>query len=173
MALYWRGKIDLENAILKIFFEKAPANLRRHSLSFIGRSLLNTKEEIPAAMLERLTTLWESRLRTVTSSVSSNLEELSSFGWWFASAKFDSSWGLNQLLLALESAGQIEADHQVINRLKDLSVEFPELTVECLTLISGSKDVPLVFLAWPEQVQDILHSAINSASHPAAKKPSA
>jgi hypothetical protein len=170
MVLYWRGKLDLENVILKQFFAKAAGNLRRHSLSFIGRSLLNTKEEVPAAVLERLKALWISRLQAITSSGSSNLEEFSSFGWWFASGKFESNWGLEQLLSVLQSAGHAEADHQVINRLRDLSSESPELTMECLALMFGSKDASLIFLAWREQVYKILNAAISSGNQKAHEK---
>lgn len=146
MTLYWHGKLDMGSPILARFFEKAPSAVRGHSLSFIGRSLLSMKEDIPATVLGRLKRLWEWRLDMATSAASSSKEELTSFGWWFASGKFDSNWGLKQLVLVLQSAGHTEGGHQVIDRLKDLAPQSPELTMDCLTLMFGRKDASLIFL---------------------------
>jgi hypothetical protein len=170
MALYWHGKLDIGSPILARFFEKAPGAVRGHGLSFIGRSLLSMKEEIPATALERLKRLWEWRLDTATSAASSNNEELPFFGWWFASGKFDSNWGLKQLFLVFQNAGHTEADHQVINRLRDLTPQFPELTMDCLTLMCGSNDASLIFLAWRGQVHEILDAAIRSGNQRAHEK---
>jgi hypothetical protein len=170
LTLYWHGKLDIGNPILARFYEQAPAALRRHSLSFIGRSLLSTEEEIPATVLERLKRLWEWRLDTTTSAASSNTEELTSFGWWFASGRFGSDWELKQLSSVLQSAGHTEADHQVINRLKDLAPQSPELTVDCLALMFASKNASLIFLAWREQAHEILDTAIRSRNPKAHEK---
>lgn len=70
----------------------------------------------------------------------------------------------------LQSVGRTEADHQVINRLKDLSSQSPKLTVDCLAVAFGSKDASLVFLAWREQLHDILNTAIRSGNPKALEK---
>jgi hypothetical protein len=68
MVLYWRGKLNLTDTILECLFERAPDNLRGHALSFIGRELFNSKEEIPTSTLERLKILWERRTNAAQSS---------------------------------------------------------------------------------------------------------
>jgi hypothetical protein len=170
MILFWHERLDFEDPLLVHFFEKAPDSLRSHALSFIGRELFNAKAEIPASTLERLKVLWDSRIHSAQSSPSSHKAELSAFGWWFASRKFDDKWALTQLSASLRLTDQTDAGHQVIGRLVDLVSEFPEQVIECLSLmITGDKGT-LLGLAWREQVRSILTAVVNSTDFKAREK---
>ena len=170
MILFWHGKLDLEDSLLRHFFERASDDLCSHALSFIGRELFNAKTEIPTSTLERLRTLWDSRIHSAQSSPLSHIAELSAFGWWFASSKFDNKWALTQLSASLRLVDQVEAEHQVIKRLADLVSELPEHVIECLSLmITGGKGTLLV-LAWREQVRSILTATVNSENSEARER---
>lgn len=166
MELYWRGKLDVTDDILVHYFEKASDTLRRVTLAFIGRSLLNEKGEIRTEVLDRLRTLWEYRMQ----ASQSHSTELAAFGWWFASAKFAPDWSLNQLLTVLQRAGQIDADYQTINQLQKLAPEFPEPVIECLSLIFTGQRDPLMFIAYSQNVHAILTSVISSENSSAHDK---
>jgi len=170
MVLYWHGILDLEERIMRRFFEIAPDELRAHALSFVGRELLNEKGQIPITTVQRLRLLWESRNHAVQSSPSSNVAELSAFGWWFASAKFEDAWALAQLSTILSIAKSIEAEHQVLKRLSILASEFPEQAIDCLSLMATYERAPWTFVVWREEIRAIMVSAIKSNSKNAAKK---
>ncbi|MGD0177792.1 MAG: hypothetical protein ABSA50_03985 [Candidatus Bathyarchaeia archaeon] len=164
MILYWRGKLNLTDVILRRFFERASDNTRGHALSFVGRELSNVKEEIQTSTLERLMMLWEHRLETseLSKTGSIKVRELAAFGWWFASNKFDNKWALTQLSAILMRVDQVEAEHQVIKRLAYLVPKFPEQVIQCLSLMITESKGSLLVLAWREQVRLILGAGANS-----------
>lgn len=67
--------------------------------------------------------------------------ELSAFGWWFASEKFDDSWAMAQLVEALQLTGQVDVDHQVAEKLAGLAALLPGKVVQALNLmVEGDRD---------------------------------
>jgi hypothetical protein len=169
MILYYRGLLKLGDALLQSFFEKAPDNLRAYALTFVGQCLRNSPGEIPATVLTRLRVLWEWRLEVETSKSKPGVE-LSAFGWWFSSAKFEKKWALTQLLTVLGSVEKVELDHEVIKTLVELANDSPEQVVECLSLMVQGLGGPLLVIASSEEIRSILNSAIQSESAPATEK---
>ena len=115
MILYWRGKLALDepDGLLARFYAKASDALCGHAFQTEGRRLRKAQETVPAEILDRLQALWERRLTVVqaTTPPTSHAAELTSFGWWLASAKFDNAWALNQLTEVLKLVGKVDADH--------------------------------------------------------------
>jgi hypothetical protein len=90
MTYYWRGKIDLAEpeGLMSEFFKKASIELRRSAFEFIGRSLVNTKEQLPDEINDRLRYLLENRTATAKILEPSEMnQELIDFGYWFYSKK--------------------------------------------------------------------------------------
>jgi len=160
MVLYWRGKLGLDEAegLVDHFFQKAPQRARQHALAFIGRSLQNTEGEVAAQVLERLVALWNKRLTEVRLPTT----ELSGFGWWFISSKFEEAWAVEQLRQALEVGGKVEADHLVVERLGQIASAMPRAAVECLRLlVEGDKEGWHIQM-WRDDARTILASALGS-----------
>ncbi len=80
MVFYWRGTLDLERGegLLGEFWKIAPPDIRGRAIEYIGRSLSNTEEEIPADILKRLKDLWEWRLSEFQSSLDITVHFLNS-----------------------------------------------------------------------------------------------
>src|SRR5437879_2757840 len=123
MTMYWRGKLPIHDALLQDFYRKAPDKLRGYAMEFVGRSLRNDTGAVTPEILERLQELCASRLSAAhaAAAAASYVEELSRFGWWFASKKFDDEWAVGQLAEALRIAKKAEPDHLVVERLAELS----------------------------------------------------
>jgi hypothetical protein len=166
MQLYWRAKLTITDPIVVHYFEKASDTLRQAALAFVGRALLNEKDVIPSEVLDRLRSLWETRMQ----AAQSHPVELSAFGWWFASAKFEPDWALKQLLAVLQRTGQVEGEYQTINQLQKLASEFPEPVVDCLSLIFTGQRDPVMFIAYSDQVRSILSSVVGNESSSAQNK---
>lgn len=138
MIFYWRGRIGFEESdhLLEFFFEKAPSELRQEALSFIGRSLREADASPASAIQSRLQLLWEwwfGKLKTGT--ISEHAEEIGTFAWWFASAKLDTEWSLEQVKKILRVKARSQALFMVLNRLVALAADFPVDVVECIGLL--------------------------------------
>jgi hypothetical protein len=165
MTFYWRGKLllDDEKKLLDRFHERAPDKVRGHAFDFIGRSLEAEKGAVPTEIIKRLRILWNDRFSIARLSPDANARELAAFGWWFASAKFDDEWSINQLMEVLKLTKKAEPDHLVIQRLAEVCKVFPRQCVECLRLMAeGDKEGWQVY-GWREQALTILGIALQSS----------
>ncbi|MFX1298544.1 MAG: hypothetical protein ACFFD2_27265, partial [Promethearchaeota archaeon] len=167
MALYWRGKLDLndQKGILMKFYQKADTRLKYHAIQFIGTSLEQESRSIDPLILGRFISLWEYRLQAVKKYDPTLLkDELSAFGWWFISGKFDNDWAINQLKEALNLAGKIDPDYRVLEHLAQVSVSFPDLAIDCLRLITEKdrEGMRLIARDMRENARTILKNGISN-----------
>ncbi len=173
MSFAYRGKINIDdpNDLLSLFWAKAPLSLKQYSMEFLGRTLYNSKENIPPRIKERFMKLWDKRISTIKleKKMTDTALELNGFGWWFISEKFDETWDLNQLTSALELGAQIDPNHLVIERLSKLVTTHPLLVAKALILIiDSSKDEWLISGA-KNEISNII-SVVYSNSDQAVKK---
>jgi hypothetical protein len=141
MAYYWRGKLDIDSPLLTEFFRLAADDLRGHAIDAVGRWLASRPEStgtIEDDVLTRLRTLWEWRLRVAQDSEDVKLyqDELSRFGWWFASGKFDEAWSLGQLRTVLERVKSVKPEFKVAETLEVIAPRFPLECVQCARLVA-------------------------------------
>ncbi len=159
MVAYWRGLAPREGALLRLFYEKAPVTLRRHVFTTVGQSLRNAKEAVPGDMKGRLQELVEWRAATITSGTP-DVEELTSFGWWFVSGPLDRDWVLPMLKQVLRLTHKIEPDHLVLDRLAEVARETPRDAVECLGMMVRSIGSERISPASREAIKVVLSSGI-------------
>ncbi len=167
MALYWRGKLKLDEpeGILKKFYVKASDTLRGHALAFVGRVMYNTEGAVAPQRVKRNKVLWERRLdvaRTATVP-GEHASELAAFGWWFVSAKLDDAWAIMQLAEALKITGRVDADHLVVEHLASLAPSMPVPVLECLSLMIDGDVEGWHIDVWREHVWAILDTALQSS----------
>ncbi|MBW3590277.1 MAG: thioredoxin domain-containing protein [Actinobacteria bacterium] len=169
MVFYLRGRLALDRyGLLQQFFASAHPKLRRHALAFIGRSLQGQQGQqgkVPRDLLLRMRTLWERRLAAAKKARAPEdyADELSAFGWWFASGKLDDSWSLSQLSSVLEMGVKLDGAVPVVARLKELDESFAERAVNCLGMILSSEQDSTSLLALAEDARTILTNAMGSA----------
>lgn len=171
MILYGRGQVGLDDqdGLFVHFFQKTPGDVRGHAIWVVGRDFNEIEEEIPSEVLERLKTLWSNRINEARNAVSRApyASELSAFGGWFASAKFDDQWAITQLRDALKLSGSTEPYHLVLERLAKLAPSMPAIAVECLGLmVEGDKKRRYTY-SWHEHMRAILESALDSQDNTA------
>jgi len=173
MILYWRGKLSFEekDGLLARFYNKASEALRSHALKFIGHTLCDTKETLEPEIIDRLKALWEQRVNAAHNATPplTNAIEFNSFGWWFASGKFDDDWAITQLKKSFNLANETEPDHLVAKRLAILAPSMPLATIECLNLtVKGDKEGWKIH-GWLEEARTIFVYALNS-THDVARQ---
>jgi hypothetical protein len=170
---YWRGELNAEDqdGLLGAFYAIADVKLRSLVIDFAGRSLHNTSGAVPLDALERLKNFWTRRFEAVraTETIGEQVEELTSFGWWFVSKKFPDQWSVDQLFEVLKITKRIEPEHLVLERLAELSASLPTRTIECLALIVEGDREGWAILGWRGHVRTIIATAINSADETARR----
>jgi len=139
MSYYWRGKLALESELLTSFFRDAPGALRGRAISFVGRSLAQHPDApLDETVLNRLQALWQSRVEAAkqATDVITFREELTHFGWWFSSLRFDPAWSFAQLRTVLNLVKSIEPEFKVAEALETLAPKFPFECVEAAHLMA-------------------------------------
>lgn len=130
LTFYWCGEIDLaSDNLLQKFFAIASDDLREHAIRFVGHSL-SEGEPPPPEVLHRLKLLWESRVEVAETRPLDHVEELSAFGEWFGSGRFDDEWALKNLRAVLRLARKIDRGDKVVERLAHLANTRPLDAVE-------------------------------------------
>ncbi|MBI2884002.1 MAG: hypothetical protein HYY11_08880 [Candidatus Methylomirabilis oxyfera] len=77
--------------------------------------------------------------------------------------KFEDRWAIKQLGEALNIAGEIELDNQVIERLAALAQTIPQQALRCLeAIVKGDREGWGVY-AWREHIRTILATALREA----------
>jgi hypothetical protein len=165
---YWLDKLQLESkdGLVRDFFSHASEHARAHLMWFVGRSVSYWEETVPASVYERLRALFEHRLAAAkaTPTAASFEKELSNFGFWFVSGKFDERWCLDTLISVLKLTGKIEFKREVTKHLSELCAQFPLECVKALrAMIDGSKE-PWIILALGDEAKQLLESAMHSGN---------
>ena len=151
------------DGLLRRFYQKGSASLRRHALGFVGRVVHNSSDDVPPSVLVRLMSFATWRVDTESIAWSGNpSEELAGFGWWFASDKFPETWALELLLRVLRFSATPDVDHLVVQRLAALASANPRASIECLRLlVNGDKEGWHVYL-WREDTQSVLRHVLDA-----------
>jgi hypothetical protein len=164
LLLYYRhGAMALDDPLLRGFFSKAAASLRRDVLAEAARGVESLKEDEQAAVVARLRSLWEWR-RTETASSADKSTERSAFCWWFIEPEFEPIWALQTLAEALDQGGVLELEGFALDRLEALATEHPEDVLRCVGLIVRKSVEPRWGL-YDEKMKAILRAV--RASSPA------
>src|SRR5207248_3183774 len=88
-------------------------------------------------ILDRLQVFWTRRIEIACNEEvpTSRTTELSRFGWWFVSKKFNDDWAVAQLREVLQLTRQIEPGHLVVRQLAEIADTRPKIAIECLELM--------------------------------------
>jgi hypothetical protein len=184
IILYGRGVLEVtgEGALLDRFFEEADSALRRHALWHAADSIRRRHEEydgpgpdfeVPPEVLERFRALWERRIRLLPSKPEI-IEEFPAFGAWFATARFEDDWALDNLERVLEQSGVTEDgpfrnEAAVVRRLADLADAHPVRVVLILRNILDLTQNCVGAYGWLEAARDIIQKAVRTGD-PAAHR---
>lgn len=173
LALYWRGKLDLENpeGLLARFYGAASDNLRAHAVDFLTKQLHNPEVEVSEEVLARLRTLWEVRLNSLKElAPDQRAKELGAFVDMFASGKFNRRWSMEQLNEALSLGAQVDRDRDVMEFLTSHASDMPLLAVRCVGKIIETTEEHWRMLVRRESIREILTLATRSTDEEAQRE---
>ncbi|HVR79811.1 MAG TPA: hypothetical protein VMS99_15645, partial [Acidimicrobiia bacterium] len=158
LIFYLRGLIDLtDGSLLSDAYASGSDALRSDGMFFVGRILADWEAErpIPADWVDRFEAFLKWRFEQVTIAEESGSEELVQFGWWFITERLPEGPMLDYLVRAIEIAGWIEPDHEVVKRLVARVSEEPESALRCLMLLLQNAREPWSVRSWASDARDI------------------
>jgi hypothetical protein len=162
MSFTWRG-VDGAERLARELLLRGGESVRHAAFDFIGRSLVNTEEEVAAETLARLRSLWEWWRQEGTARHLLG-KEIEAFGWWFASGRFDPVWVDAQANWVLSNGSVLEPDHVVIERLETIVNRDPLAVVRILDGIWESLRDQWTFHGWRDECRNILQAVLDSDS---------
>ncbi|HET6840116.1 MAG TPA: hypothetical protein VFK06_00255 [Candidatus Angelobacter sp.] len=166
MQLYWNGRIGLEdNGILDIFLKQASDELLGRMVTYLGRSLKETKE-LSNDEVKRLESLWDRSISWPDDS--KHKRELAAYGWWFNSNHFEDHWALEHIYKSLQlSHGGFEPKLGTLERFMKLAEQYSKLVMQSTQLVVNA-DFENVIL-WHDDLKKILSIALKSGDLEAMK----
>jgi hypothetical protein len=166
MVYYWLGKLDFgaEDGLIDGFYRVASDDLREHATWFIGTSVAKWGEEAPLEAYERLRRFIERRLEAARSATAPDtfVKELSNFGYWFVSGKFEEVWALTTLLGILMLTRQTQSEMAVVKRLAELCPRYPAECVSCLRLMVEGDRERWLLIGVENEAHELLRIALDS-----------
>lgn len=108
VIFYLRGKVNLNDELITILFNKNNIEILKHLVNFTGRVT-------PSDFKIRAIQLWKSILAKCEQL--NDYSPLVEFGWWTHLTFIDDEWILDQLLIVLSKNKAINRVHSVMERL--------------------------------------------------------
>jgi len=172
MVYYWLGTLSTggEDRLLDDFYGVAPDGLRGHTTWFIGTSIANWDDGAPPEVFERLQKLFERRLQLAQGSAKPDafVKELSGFGYWFTSKKFDERWSLETLLAVLQLTRKTQAEMEAVKLLAERCPQYPLQCVTCLHLMVEGDTERWLLYGVEEDAKLVLRIALDSSDSEAS-----
>lgn len=123
--------------LMRAFFQKAPAKVRAHAISFLGRELALPPEKIDEKLRLRGIKYWEDRLATAIASNDHDdfRTELGVVSQWCGKDHISTTWLLDQVLRVLSAGILLREDYAVVDWLGKIAPEHPDKAVEVLSAL--------------------------------------
>jgi hypothetical protein len=169
VGLYWGGHVGLHDPLLRGFYAEVPVATKTRAVAGVGHAL-NEDNADSAAATQRLTGLLEWRIAEVTGfgDDATQSAELVPFGWGFIVDSLDEDWRMSRLLEVLRlTAGRIEPEQQVAEKLVQVAQRYPLQSVQCLTLMVEGAQESWQLYGWEKHVRATLQAALASGSQDA------
>ena len=160
MSFYWRGVLGADALARRLFIRGGTAH-RRAALEFIGRSLMNTEDDIPPLVIARLQSLWEWWFGEATKGPDV-APELETFGWWLASEQFPLKWALKQASRVLDIGRSLEPDHLVVKYLATLVQKRPFDSAQILHGLWENVSDQWTIYGWRKDARAVLDAVLKS-----------
>ncbi|MGH3023452.1 MAG: hypothetical protein ACRDNI_07335 [Gaiellaceae bacterium] len=157
VTFYWHDRLALDDQLITMFFARAPGDLRKHALAFIGRSARD-QEELEPEVSERLAQMWQWRMGATSDEDEGASDELSSFAWWVNASSLDLDWRMRELERVLARGVLPQPDFLVLEALNEAVAERPleatrllrqflDLAREGWTLMGGRSEIETLLVS--------------------------
>jgi len=167
---YMRGGIDIQNGVLRNFFESASAEIRGGSVAFLGRSLCENGM-LGDVFIARAVSFWEWRISVAQSSDNpqEHSNELKAFERWVPSDSLDDEWILDQLQDVLAIVPEFDRAWNVVERICSVGPSYTLKALECLSVLLKSRKGEWALSVKEEDIAQLLRQGLAGEQETATK----
>jgi hypothetical protein len=159
-----------DNGLVRRFFENASTKVAAHAVAFVGRSLRNENQDVPREVVQRFQRLWDDLLGSIKESPDGRVDMLKTFGWWFASGRFEEEWAFDQLTEVLRASGGTESDFLVMEKLADIAPKCPQQALAVLKALVRRDQRGWNVFGWKDRARAVLQAGLGTeATRPEAE----
>ena len=153
VSLYLGGYVDLNSDLIRNLYLQSTLDLRVSIINTLGRYM--TKASVDRAMF-----FWEYRVKACGER--SDWSELVNFGWWVKSGLLPAEWMLEQIIIVLETACNIDPAYMVIEGIEGCAYQYPEMVVKIIGLIVNNRVNDHGIFMWDRYLHPILPVLLQS-----------
>jgi hypothetical protein len=159
---------EMPDATLNEFLARAPREIRRHVMGYLGRTLQLSIEDLPEDKRAKARTYWETRLAAALSAANKDgfREEIGAIGQWFIhdAVNIDSDWLFDQLLRMLKGGFAPSNGYSLIEWLGGISSSHPDRAVEVLAeMMASSRLEHWSYATHTAPIRSILQQGLQAA----------
>lgn len=170
LIFYLKDRLAIDDPMIVRFFENTDDHARAKVTADVGQDLRRITGPYDEDMAERNRSLWDWRIRTAESGRAEDCrEEMTSFGWTFASGKLGDDWGLLRLETVLLMTGQAELDHLVAERLAVVASADPLSSLRCFGLMVDGAKESWQIQHWAPSLEAVLQAGLTSGDRNASE----
>jgi hypothetical protein len=156
-GLYWRGVVEIDDSLVRSYWENAPSDARGDVVASVGRWA--REGELAPDLVVRLRKLWTFVLDNVRAG--NEQAELAGFSWWFVARGLDAEWRLQQMQHLVDSGVRSTAAGVIAEELPELGSLQPLKTLRLLQALIRSEEGWFPD-AWRDQIDRVLRIGYRS-----------
>jgi hypothetical protein len=135
-AFFWRGAIDLDDALVTTYWKNAAPEAREHVIESLGRWA--REAELKPEIVDRLQQFWHF---AKTHASGDDQTELKGFDWWFLAPGLPADWRLDELLALFDEDVRPRTGTLIAEELARLASQRPLKALRVLRSLIEGEDI--------------------------------
>jgi hypothetical protein len=164
MIAFFNGWIDIEDTLLKNFFDKASATLRGYAAQFLTTGFESLKEESKdnQEFTQRLRAYWQKRLTSIREKPSDNIEEAREFTGWVNNSLLEPKETLELLEQTLDisqgNLGKMQDTQEFVDTVCNLGNKHEVISLRCLKRASAEEEMRMPWAGYQGRLIQFLET---------------
>jgi hypothetical protein len=164
MIAFFNGWINVEDTLLKNFFDKASSTLRGYAAQFLTTGFESLKKESKdhQEFTQRLRAYWQKRLTSIREKPSDNIEEARELTGWIKDSLLEPKDTLELLEQTLDvsqgNLGKMRDTQEFVDAVCNLGNEHEVMSLRCLKKASAAEDMRMPWARYQDRLIQFLES---------------
>ena len=153
--------------VFELFWDSAPVGPRQHAMWFLGVQLELRPDQLPDDLRTRAHSYWDRRLAAAKASQTPDKfrDEIGAIGQLFFRKGIPDEWLMDQVLSMSEAGYAPSEPYSVLDRLTEISPNFPERTAETLaSLVKNQRFDRRVYVGQSAGMRSIFTNGLATGS---------
>lgn len=164
MIAFFNGWIELDDDLLKQFFNKAPVELRGQAAEFLTTGFETLIEKPDKKTSERLKRYWKMRLLEISKKPSENIEEAVEFTGWINNTPLEKKETFDLLYKTLEltdgKLGEGRSNYDFMEGIYETAQDCKLVVLQCLNKAMNDERMARDLFHHEEKAKELMESVV-------------